>query len=418
MNVADSERLAAYLDANGLSAEADVNKADVVLITTCGVKQSAEDRAYGLVNQLRKKNKKAIVVMTGCLSERPDVKRRLVGKVNIWLPIIKMETLMDQIKDHYPQEIEVDPLSYLKIAPKYQSTFTAYVPIGNGCNNFCSYCAVPYARGREVYRSAGDVIKDVKVLLSRGFKEIVLLAQNVNSYKSGAVDFPQLLQKVNDLPGDFWLRFSSSHPKDMSNDLIKAMTKCEKLCEHVHLAVQSGDDAILHAMNRKYTASHYEKLIVKIRKALDKRLPVPVAITTDVIVGFPSETKAQFKNTLKLFRTLKFDLAYVSKYSPRYGTVASKMVDNLTLDEKKLRERELNALLKKTALANNKKYLNKILDVLIEGRNRQGELYGKTRTYKFVTLPGLKKTGHSLIGQIVKVKIKKVKEFQLDGELI
>ncbi len=417
MNVADSERLAAYLESNGYTLALDENKADVVIITTCGVKQSAEDRAYGIVNQLKKKNKKATIVITGCLSERPDVKRRLKGQVDIWLPTIQMETLLEQIKKSRPSDAKIDPRNYLKIAPKYQSTFTAYVPIGNGCNNFCSYCAVPYARGREVYRPAGEIVKEVKDLLGRGFKEIVLLAQNVNSYKSGTVDFPKLLEKVNALPGNFWLRLFSSHPKDMSGALIKTMAKCDKLCEHVHLAVQSGDDKILQAMNRKYTSAHFQDLIVKIRKAMAKR-SVPVAITTDVIVGFPGEGKKEFKNTLKLFKDVKFDLAYVSKYSPRFGTVASKMKDDVPLVEKKLREQELGALLKKTALANNKSYLHKTVDVLLEGRNRHGQLYGKTRTYKFVTLEDSKKIGDDLIGQIVKIKINQVREFALEGKLV
>jgi len=419
MNIADSERLAAYLESNGYTAVSDENRADVVVITTCGVRQSAEDRVYGIVNQIKKKNKKSIVVITGCLSERKDVKRRLEGKVDIWLPTVKMTTLLAQIKKcRGAADVTVNPCEYLKIAPKYQSTFTAYVPIGNGCNNFCSYCVVPYARGREVYRASGEIIKEVKDLLRRGFREINLIAQNVNSYKSGAVDFPKLLQKVNDLPGEFWLRFSSSHPKDMSGELIKAMSKCDKLCEHVHLAVQSGDDDILAAMNRKYTAKHYQGLIIKIRKALDKRLAVPAAITTDVIVGFPGESQKQFKNTLKLFREVKFDLAYIAKYSPRYGTVSSKMLDDVPRLDKKAREQELNAVLKKTALQNNKKYINKVVDVLIEGRNRHGELYGKTRTYKFVTSVDLKNSSDDFVGKIVKVKIKKVKDFGLEGDLV
>jgi tRNA-2-methylthio-N6-dimethylallyladenosine synthase len=420
MNIADSERIASYLEGHGLSLAKDVKTADVVIITTCGVRQSAEDRVYGLVSQIKKKNKKVIMVITGCLSERKDVKSRLKNLVDVWLPIISLPTLIKQIKARATSSSDekIKPGEYLKIAPKYQSNFTAYVPIGNGCNNFCSYCAVPYARGREVYRPAGEIIKEVKGLLARGFKEINLIAQNVNSYKSGAVDFPKLLKKVNDLPGEFWLRFFTSHPKDMSAELIKTLGKCHKFCEHVHLAVQSGDNEILKVMNRKYTAAHYQELIKKIRKELGSRIGVPVAITTDVIVGFPGETKKQFENTLKLFKAVKFDLAYISKFSPRFGTVAAKMDDDVSRDEKKRRERVLNELLKKTALANNQKYLNKTVDVLIEGRNRQGALYGKTRTYKFVTSPDLQDKSSDLIGQIVKIKIKKMKDFGLEGDLI
>ena len=510
MNKADSERLAAYLEARDYSLAADEKTADMVVLTTCGVRQSAEDRVYGLVNQIKKKNKKALVIITGCLSARSDVRRRLKAQVDIWLPIIELPELQEKISavlankkspngdnlasrtvrgtradltfdniitnqkikssqknncgpagNRTPEmqmsNLPSSPLTrpilksyhsgpeenlknssrnsqeYLAINPKYSSRFTAFVPIGNGCNNFCSYCVVPYARGREVYRPAGEIIKEVKGLIKKGYKEINLIAQNVNSYysgydsslggqpKAGALNFPDLLRKINALPGDFWLRFSSSHPKDMSPDLIKAVGQCQKVCEHIHLAVQSGADEVLRAMNRKYTAAHYKKLIYGLRQAVDKRIGVPLAVTTDVIVGFPGETRKQFLNSVKLFKDIKFDLAYISRYSPRFGTASAKMKDDVSREEKKRRELVLDKVLRQTALAINKKYVGRAVAVLVFGQNSAGELYGGTRTAKSVRVKigaADKNEAKKLIGQFIRVKINKVQDFGLEGEII
>ncbi len=420
MNYSDSERLASYLESQGLVLAANEFAADVVILTTCGIRQSAEDRVYGLVNRIKKKNPKSVMIITGCLSERPDVKKRLPGKVDIWLPITAMPQLMDRIKEVRPQIMakeEKELKDYFGVPPKHQSSFSAYVPIGNGCNNFCSYCVVPYARGREKYRSAREIIKEVKGLVQSGYKEIILIAQNVNSFRSGASDFADLLEKINDIPGDFWIRFASSHPKDISLKLIKAIGRLFKVCEHVHFAVQSGDDQILKAMNRRYSAKHYQDLVKKIRESGRKyKRELPLAITTDVIVGFPGETEAQFKNTVKLFKTIKFDMAYISQYSPRYGTVSYQMKDDVTRLEKKRREKILDQVLQQTALANNKYYKNKVVAVLVEGKNRQGEWYGKTRSYKTVQISGA--TGGDLVGCFALVKIDKVRDFALSGKIV
>jgi tRNA-2-methylthio-N6-dimethylallyladenosine synthase len=285
------------------------------------------------------------------------------------------------------------------------------VPIGNGCNNFCSYCVVPYARGREVYRSAADIIREVKSLVGSGYQEIILLAQNVNSYRSRDYDFSKLLARLIKIPGKFWLRFSSSHPKDMSSELIKIIASSDKICSHLHLAVQSGDDKILRAMNRNYTVAQYKRLIKQVRVARPE-----IAITTDVIVGFPGETKAQFENTKKLFREMDFDLAYIAQYSPRPGTVSAQMKDSVSQSEKKRRWQELNSLLTKSALKNNRAYLGREVEVLIEGKNRRGQYYGQTSSYKNVSLNAA--PAGDLVGRFVMVRITKIFPFGLSGEFL
>lgn len=420
MNVVDSERLAAFLEDGDFVYESNTKKAGIVVLNTCGVRQMAEDRVYGLVNTIRKGNPKAKIIVAGCLSKRPDVKRRLAGRADIFLPINEMLQLPELLEgEELKPKFSLDEVrlkngeKYLDILPKHSKTFTAYVPIGNGCNNFCSYCVVPYARGREVYRSAREVIKEVKTLIKDGYKEITLIAQNVNSYHDQDYDFPKLLSEVIKIPGDFWVRFSSSHPKDMSDELIKLLGSSNKICSHLHLAVQSGDDEILQAMNRKYTAKHYENLIAKVRQAKPG-----IAITTDVIVGFPGETKKQFENTAKLFRKIKFDLAYISQYSPRPGTVSSKMKDNVSREEKKRREEVVNTILKETALTNNKKYLEQEVLVLVEGINKRGKYYGKTSTYQTVLIRSAKKASKKLVGTFARVKIGEILPFALEGDLV
>lgn len=421
MNYADSERLAAFLENQGFRWAADAKKAGTIIFNTCGVRQSAEDRVYGLVEEIRRHNPAARIIVTGCLSRRADVKKRLAAKTDLFLPINEIPQLpeffageslrpyfsLDEIRRERGEE-------YLKIPPKYASNFTAYVPIGNGCDNFCSYCVVPYARGREVYRPAADVISEVRRLAKAGYKEIILIAQNVNSYRDGMYDFPRLLGRLVKIPGRFWLRFSSSHPKDLSPALIKVMGGSSKVCGHLHLAVQSGDDKVLRAMNRHYTAAHYRRLIKAMRAAKPG-----IAITTDVIVGFPGETQAQFLNTVKLFKDIRFDLAYIAQYSPRPGTVAAKMKDNVSPAEKKRRAQVLNEVLKETALANNQKYLGRTVTVLVEGKSpRRGQYFGKTGNYKTVMLSPSGRLSKNPIGQFVKVKINQALAFGLEGVLV
>ncbi len=408
MNESDSERIAGSLEKQGYEKSEDKYSADLVVINTCGVRQSAEDRIYGLIPEIKKKSasrrKQAKIILTGCLAYRKDVRRRLEKYVDSWMTISQMTNGKGA--------------GYFKAKPKYESEFSAFVPIGNGCDNFCSYCVVPYARGREVWRPAKDALSEVKSLVKKNYKEIVLIAQNVNSYKDGKTDFADLLKMADNIKGEFWIRFYTSHPKDMSAKLIKTVSECEKVCRHIHLPAQAGDDEVLKKMNRKYKYGDYVKLVCKIRKRLNSDMSrLPVAITTDIIVGFPGETKKQFNNTAKLMKKIKFDMAYISQYSPRSGTAAMKMADNASKPEKKRREEELNKILKRSVSGNNKKYIGKTVKVLVEGKNKNNQWTGKTETSKNVKFP-MVNGKKDLTGKFVDVKINKAMDFGLEGEVV
>jgi tRNA-2-methylthio-N6-dimethylallyladenosine synthase len=414
MNKADSERISSYLNSKRI-INTDQKSADLVIINTCGVRQKAEDRIYGLVEQIKKDNKNSDIIITGCLAKRKDVIKRLEGRVKLFMPINELPKMIELLNGNLNNK-SLDNLrenqgeKYLEIKPDYDNNFSAYVPIGNGCNNFCSYCVVPYARGREVYRNFDKIVNEVKKLVSLGYKEINLIAQNVNSYYSNNKDFADLIKEIDKIPGDFWLRFSSSHPKDMKDKLIKAMGESTKLVNHLHVAVQSGDNEILKKMNRKYTVEHFKELINKIKKAKPG-----ISITTDLIVGFPSEDRKAFENSKKLFEDIRFDLAYTAMYSPRFGTAAYKMEDDVSEEEKRKRENEILEILKTTALEKNNEYLNKTVKVLVEGKNRSNKYFGKTSSYKNVSFDSLE---DNLIGKFVKIQINKAQDFGLEGKYI
>lgn len=353
MNKSDSERLASVLEKQGYKWTDNKYQADLVAVNTCGVRQSAEDRLYGLIPEIKRENKKAKIMVTGCLVYRKDVRRRLEKYVDEWMMIGQMTNVKFPMTNQCQMPNDKCQSDYLKIIPKYNSKFSAYVPIGNGCNNFCSYCVVPYARGREVWRPAEEILAEVRELAKRGYKEIILIAQNVNSYKSvtprtpllkgglRGLDFADLLKMVDNISGDFIIKFITSHPKDMSDKLIKTMADFKKVSREIHLPAQSGDNEVLKKMNRKYTASHYKKIIKTIRRLMPEAL-----ISTDIIVGFPGETKKQFNNTVRLFKEIKFNKAYVARYSPRPGTAAFKLTDDVLPAEKKRRWLLLNSLIK------------------------------------------------------------------------
>ncbi len=417
MNISDSERLSSFLENEAWSFVENKEEADLVIINTCGVKQMAEDRAYGLVNEIRKQKKDTKIIITGCLSRRKDVKRRLISKVDWFLPINDMYLIPTLLRGaEYQPYYSLDDYrkkngeKYLQEYPKYHSSYSAYVPIGNGCNNFCTYCVVPYARGREVYRPASDIISEVKNLINKDYKEITLIAQNVNSYKDGDYNFAKLLKELSLLSGDFWLRFSSSHPKDMSDELIEVIGSNDKIVDHLHLALQSGDNEILRIMNRRYTIEHYKELIKKIRVVKPN-----ISITTDIIVGFPGESKEQFNNTIKNFKEIGFEMAYISQYSPRPGTASIKINDDVSSEEKKRRFDVLNKILSECAIKGNKKYLDKQVRVLIDGKNKKGKYYGKTSSFKTVLITTDKDLN---IGDFVDIKIKKALAFGIEGEII
>lgn len=468
MNHSDSERIAAVLESNGLKATSNINEADLVVFNTCGVRQMAEDRVYGQVRNVKIQNPKSKIILTGCLANRKDVQRRLRGKIDLFCEIKEFpKKIKKLVIPSPPRRIEGSNVKkldfstppalagfaqndrdYLNIIPKYKNGFQACVPIMTGCNNFCAYCVVPYARGREVSRPAEEVVKEVEKLVKKGYKEIVLLGQNVNSYKfeipikrgptlaglrsdlNRTINFSQLLKKINAIPGHFWINFISNHPKDVTDEMIEAVAKLPKVCECFHLPLQSGNDEIIQKMNRKYTGQQYLNLIKKIKSAYKKyKSDKLFSITSDIIVGFPGETKKQFLGSAEVMKKAKYDMVYFGQYSPRPGTVAWKLKDSVSKKEKVRREKYLNEILKKTAFDNNQKYVGKNLEVLIEKQEiPKAELwekkssslgkivcYGKTRTMKNVKITATKK---GLVGKFAKIKITKANTWNLEGALI
>jgi len=305
MNKSNSERLALILEKKGYKVAANANKADLILISACSVRQNAVDRVYGRVKSLKGKK----IILTGCLLKQDQEKLK---------------------KD--AQFIEYPDLFDKKPKRKFKE---GYIPIMEGCNNFCTYCVVPFTRGKERYRKQGEIIKEAKQLLKQGFKEIMLLGQTIASYPN----FAKLLKKLDSLPGNFQISFLTSHPKDFSDELIKVIKESKKIKKYLHLPVQSGDNEILRRMNRKYTREYYLNLIEKIKKEIPE-----VEISTDVIVGFPGETKKQFLNTLDLFKKARFSNAYIACYSPRPNTAASKLKDNVSPKKKEKRAAALRRL--------------------------------------------------------------------------
>lgn len=321
MNVSDSERIASFIENKGFSLAESAEKAALVVFNTCGVRQSAENRAYTIIHNLRKKYKSKKIILTGCLAKRKDVQKRLKNKVDLFFAINEFEKFEKFL--HHPERSEKsqyssdslhfaqNSINYLSISPIHNNKFQALLPIMTGCNNFCSYCVVPGARGREISRPAKEIEKEVRRLIGNNCKHIILLGQNVNSYHDNKTDFSDLLKKINSIPGRFWISFVSSHPKDFSNKLIETIAKSQKVCEFVHLPIQAGNNQILKRMNRCYTQSHYLELIKKTKKAFEKYKPsIPYSLTSDIIVGFPGETKKQFMDSARTMKKCRFDMVY------------------------------------------------------------------------------------------------------------
>lgn len=425
MNISDSERIASFLENLGYQPALIKNKADLIVVNMCSVRQSAVNRIYGAgikLQKLKKKNKKLKTILTGCISKKDH--KKLIKIFDLVLNIKSLNQWPKYLEAGFSSELWPPLLrqtsEYLNIQPKHTSKFSSLIPISAGCNNSCAYCIVPFTRGPLVCRSHKEIIKEVKKTVKNGAKEIWLLGQNVNDYKSpidSKVKFAELLKMVNNIDGDFWIRFTSPNPKDFSNKLINTITKLEKVTEYLNLPVQSGDNEILKKMNRTYTVKTYKDLVGKIRKKIPG-----IGLSTDIIVGFPTETKKQFQNTVKLFKEIKFDMAYIAKYSPRPHTKASKLKDDTSKKEKKNRWITLTKILEKTALENNEKYVGKEVKVLIDKYKQSLKhsykkefLLGKTRTYKTVKIPAVDK---NLVGKIMNVKITGALSWGLKGVLI
>ncbi|HSH34878.1 tRNA (N6-isopentenyl adenosine(37)-C2)-methylthiotransferase MiaB [Schnuerera sp.] len=426
MNEHDSEKISWILENMGYEWTENKEESDFIIYNTCIVRQNAEFKVYGqlgALKALKRRKPNLILAVCGCMMQHEKARKVILTKyrhVDIIFGTGNIHKLPQLINRYYQTnktvvDIVEDNREIVEdIEANRKYTFKAYVNIMYGCNNFCTYCIVPYTRGRERSREPEYIINEIKGLAKEGYKEITLLGQNVNSYgKTLGYDysFADLLKDVNKIEGIKRIRFMTSHPKDLSDELIEAMAKLDKVCEHLHLPVQSGSNNILKKMNRKYTREDYLRLIEKIRK----RIP-NIAISTDIIVGFPGETEEDFNETLDLVKKVRYDAAFTFLYSIREGTIAAKMENQIPDEVKHERFQRLLDTLYPIFYEQNIKFENKIVEVLVEevSKNNEEVLTGRTSHGKLVHF----KANKDLIGNMVNVKIDKVKSFTLEGYII
>lgn len=421
MNEHDMEKMASLLVGEGMQLVEDTKNADVIIVNTCCIREKAEQKFYSLMGRLKtvKKKKGTLIGVTGCIAqmEKEDILQRLpfidfsLGPSNIH----KIKEAIDQASHDKPflDFSENGCNGALLLRPGYgKGRVKAYVTIMKGCNNFCSYCVVPYVRGRESSRDSCDVLREIAALGDKGIREVTLLGQNVNSYNNARDDisFPELLEKVNSIDGIERIRFVTSHPRDLSPALIDCFGRLEKLCEHIHLPFQSGSDKILHLMNRGYSAGEY---VAKI-KALRDRCS-EIAITADCIAGFPGEDGEDFRKTMDLVEDIQFDGIFSFIFSPRRSTVASTLPGEVPREEALERLHHLQKLQKEITLSKNKAMEGKITEVLTEdvSKNSKKELTGRTRTNKIVNFYG----PQTMMNRLVEVAIVKGYANSLKGEV-
>ena len=418
MNVRDSETIKGILESLGYNETEDTDEADIILFNTCSVRENPERKVYGRIQNFKPDTDK-IIGICGCMVQQgaefeyiknnlPQV-RMVFGTHNIHeLP----EILERVIAGERVLDVWEDKKDVIEGLPaKRDKGVKAFVNISYGCNNFCTYCIVPYTRGREKSREQSYIIEEIKELALSGYKEVTLLGQNVNSYgKDLGTDFASLLRAVHEVDGIERIRFMTSHPKDLSDDLIEAMAELPKVCEHLHLPLQAGSDRILKLMNRRYTAGHYLKLVEKLRKAIPD-----ISLTTDLIVGFPQETDEDFQATLDLVKQVRFDSAFTFIYSPRKGTPAAKMIEQIDEDAKKERIYRLIEVQNRISSELNKELIGKSVEVLVEGPSKTDphKLTGKTRTNKTINFVGPK----NLVGHTVLVTVTDGKLSSLEGDM-
>lgn len=410
MNYSDAERIASVFDLLGYEKTEKETEADFIITVACSVRQTAIDRIYGKSKawqKLKKKNQNLKLILTGCVLEKDRQKMAEIFDVVFEInDLAKLPNYIGEVLDEEKVEVLGKSGEYLGLTPSYESHFRAYVPIMTGCNNFCSYCAVPFTRGREKSRPLKDVVGEVKGLVENGYKEITLLGQNVNSYEFG---FAELLLQLDKIEGEHRIYFYSNHPKDVSDELIGVMPTLKHFPSYIHLPLQSGSDEIIRKMNRHYTKKNYLELVTKIKKALPG-----LTLTTDIIVGFPGETEEAFQDTVDVMKKAKFDMAFIAKYSPRSGTISAKMADDVPKTVKKLRDETLVGILSQTADENNQKLVGTVQKVLVDGE-KNGKFFGRTEGYKVVEI----KTDQVLeLGQFVEVEIKSATAWKLMGKLV
>jgi tRNA-2-methylthio-N6-dimethylallyladenosine synthase len=424
MNEHDSENMKAILEEMGFTETTNMEKADLILLNTCSIRENAHNKVFGMLGRakhLKSTKKDLIVGIAGCMSQEEVVAEEIIKKYK-WMDFVlgthNIELLGELVsKSLKKHELKIEAPScegdiIEGLPAKRESQIKAYVNIMYGCDKFCTYCIVPYTRGKQRSRQPLDIINEVQQLVKNGYKEVTLLGQNVNAYgKDLEIEYTlkDLLVAVAET-NIRRIRFLTSHPWDFTEEMIDTISKYENIMPSIHLPVQSGNNQILKLMGRRYTTEEYLTLFNKIKEKIPN-----ASITTDIIVGFPNETRKQFEDTLNLVNQCKFDLAFTFIFSKRVGTPAEKMQDAITLEEKEQRLQELNELINKYALENNQKLLNKTVNVLVESKSEKNNmLMGYTDTNKLVNLKG----PESILGQIVKVKITDAKTWSLDGEYI
>ena len=426
MNEEDSEKLSGMLKSQGYERTENKEEASIIIFNTCCVRENAENKVFGnlgQLKQLKKKNPNLVIAICGCMMQQVGMADKVL-KTFPYVDIIfgthnahKFPEYLHRVLQEGVQVKEIlnkeeGIVEGLPIDRK--SDVKAFVTIMYGCNNFCTYCIVPYVRGRERSRKSEDIIKEIEELVSQGYKEITLLGQNVNSYGKGLeedIDFAGLLRKVNEVKGLERVRFMTSHPKDLSDDVIMAIKECDKLCEQVHLPVQSGSSRILKEMNRHYDREYYLDLVKKIKSEIPD-----VTLTTDIIIGFPGETEEDFLDTLSLCEEVGYDSAFTFIYSRRNHTPADKMENQIPDDIKHDRFNRLVEAINKMVVIKNKEYEGKVVEVLVEGpsKNDETKLTGRTRNGKLVNFAGDEK----LVGELVNLKIVRAQPFSLIGEIV
>ncbi len=420
MNEHDSETIAGMLTEMGCSEAADKKDSDITIINTCSIRENADKRFFGTLGQLKKikeKNPEYIACVCGCMMQQQHIIDTVKSKYP-WVDIIfgthnihRFPQLLENVYRERQKVLEIleDREEIVEGLPaKRLYPHKSFVNIMYGCNNFCTYCVVPYTRGREKSRRPEDIIDEVKRLVADDVKEVTLLGQNVNSYGSEGWDFADLVYALNDIPGLESIRFMTSHPKDLSDKLIQAFVDCDKLCNYIHLPVQAGSSAVLKRMNRKYDREKYLELVGKLRAAVPD-----ITISTDIIVGFPGETEEDFEETLSLVKEVGYDSAFTFLYSVRKGTPAAEYEDQIPEEIKHVRFNRLVELINSGSAAKNAAYVGRIEKVLVEGVSKKNDetLTGRTEGFKLVDFPGDK----SLIGQTIDVEITEGKTFSLTG---
>lgn len=430
MNEHDSEMLAGMLLERGYMQSEERKDANIVIFNTCSIRENADKRFFGTLGQLKKKKIEQgdnfTVCVCGCMMQQQHVIDTIKSKYP-WVDIIfgthnihQLPQLLDNLYNEKQKQISVwgeGGQIIENIPAKRLLKHKSFVNITYGCNNFCTYCIVPYTRGRERSRKPENILQEIQCLAKDGVKEVTLLGQNVNSYKGESektgeyTDFADLIYMINDVEGIERIRFMTSHPKDISDRLIEAYGKCDKLCNYIHLPVQSGSSKVLKEMNRKYTREAYLEIIKKLRKVNPN-----IAISTDIIVGFPGETEEDFEQTLSLCKEVRYDSAFTFLYSKRKGTPAAEYENQIPEEVKHERFNRLVDVINSISAEKNAEYLAKIEEVLVDGPSKRNSrtFGGRTETFKLVNFKGKEE----MTGEVVKVKITAANTFSLEGEVI